>query len=304
MGNGQSAFGAARAPAAEEAPPLQAPVTITIPSGLESFALFPKLPLELQAKIWAHALERHQVTPRVIKTIYNMATNSYSYNFAIPPLIITCRLSRQIARGLYPSLLTDSTHPVYFNPAVDFLYCTTTYDLPYAMNQHEIEPVISFIKSSTITEKIRFLALDSSYWTRQIYSMLSVPEFASMPELHLFAGIEELFLVVPSLEHELANKRRVYGTVITDNFELRQRLERVSVALVESDAKSPNSIVPGFRVYSVGTPCFDRQWELARAFGITNVQLFGGGWSRSSDNASLRNQKRLPKCTEIRLILK
>ncbi|KUJ21717.1 uncharacterized protein LY89DRAFT_714778 [Mollisia scopiformis] len=294
-----------RAPTPKEAPLIRPPSPKDIPDGLKSFTSFTKLPIELQANIFSLALENHEIIPRLIKTIFDKTTRSYSYSFAMPPLMITCHLSRQISKDVYPSLLPNSTCPIYFNPATDFLYCTSTGDLPYAMNEHEVEPVMSFLESSPIVAKIRFLVLDSSYWTSHISDMFSQRDFASMPELQLFTGIEELFLVAPSLEQELANKRRAYGRIMTNNVEFhQQRLDRACAAVIKSDVESPLSIVPGFRVYSIGTPCFNRRWELERAFGITTLELFGGGWSKTSNSGLFRAGKLIPRYNEIRALLK
>ncbi|KAL5316200.1 hypothetical protein ACEPPN_015245 [Leptodophora sp. 'Broadleaf-Isolate-01'] len=217
----------------------------------------------------------------------------------------TCRLSREIAQIRYHLLLSDSTQPVYFDPEVDFLYCKLALDYS-VRNRHDVEPVLSFVNTSPLATKIRYLVLDMSYWSEQVTRMSQRPNFAAMPELHLLTGIEELFLVVPSLEDELANKRRIYGNFSDgENGGLtKEKLERVSAALVESDRQSPNSIVPGARVYCGRTPSCDKEWALARAFGMTTLHFWGSGWRTAVDGVWQRHGRKEPGLTEIRPLSK
>lgn len=217
----------------------------------------------------------------------------------------TCRLSREIAKIHYHLLLPDSTQPVYFDPEVDFLYCKLASDY-LVRNRDDVEPVLLFINISPLATRIRYLVLDMSYWSEQVTRMSQRPNFAAMPELHLLTGIEELFLVVLSLEDELAYKRRIYG-----NFShgengglVKEKLERVSAALVESDRQSPNSIVPGTRVYCGITPFLDKKWALARAFGMTTLYFWRPGWRTAMGGVWQRHGRKEPGLTEIRPLSK
>lgn len=234
-----------------------------------------------------HALEKHQITPRVIKAIYNKFINSHSYAFPMPPFMTTCRLPRQVAQEHYQLLLAESTQPIYFDPEIDFLYCTSL-RVPYVKNYREIEPVLSFLKPSSLGANTRFLVLDILFWREHLELMNQVSDFAAMPELHLLRNsIKDLFLVMPSLEEELADKKLVYGRyVLQPTLEeaesRRQKLESVLAALVKHDEEAIESVVPGFQVYSDVVESMDKEWVLERAFGFVNVPFWGAGWSNSS----------------------
>ncbi|KUJ19681.1 uncharacterized protein LY89DRAFT_779601 [Mollisia scopiformis] len=284
-------------------------LTPTISGGLESFQAFPKLPIELQAKVWRHALEPCSVTHRVLRIIYNTTTNAYTYAFNIPPLMTICQVSRRVAQLSYPSLIPKLQHPVYFNPAVDFLYCTSTHDWSSIRSQDEVFATLSILNSSVILEHIRFLAVDYSYWSHQssINSRYVPPDtnaICQLPELGLFASLEELFLVVPSLEEHLICQSKGF-TLVTDPYKRAQLLEARSKASTAYDAALPPSIMPGYRVYAGPEVDFLRRWELERCFGLANLPYFGNsgvGWKSDTykEKDSLGNPRRVLKCTEIR----
>ncbi len=98
-------------------------ISVTMSKHLDSFTHFPKLPTELQVKIWSYSCVEPYVTPRVVRVTFQPDTESFWYYFTVQPVLQVCRLSRSIAQKFYPSIVPTSTYPVYFNSAVDFLYC-------------------------------------------------------------------------------------------------------------------------------------------------------------------------------------
>ncbi|KAF8847631.1 hypothetical protein BDZ45DRAFT_316139 [Acephala macrosclerotiorum] len=314
MGNLQSQLGSAPSSGSLPPPPPPPPrpvadfPTPTIPGGLEKFEHFPRLALELQAKIWTHALEPHSITSRVVRVIYNTSSSSYTYSFVMPPLLTTCRLSRHVAQRYYPSLIPNLSHPVYFNTTSDFLYCTSTHEWSAIPDQQEVFPILSILNSSSIIGDIRFLALDRSFWSHSYVTNpghAPVTNSGQLPELRFFTNLEELFLVVPSLEQHLINVRKSFMGIVANPESKIDMLEARCAAAVAHDAIISPSIVPGFRVYQESQIDFLRRWELEGCFGAANLPYFGKsgrGWKNDTyrDKDSFGNQRRVLRCTEIR----
>jgi hypothetical protein len=84
-----------------------------------TFTLFSDLPTELQIKIWRHALPG----PRIIQLHYLNGTFSF-HGACPPPLLHTCRISREVALSIFePAFTRDGQRvPIYIDLAHDTLY--------------------------------------------------------------------------------------------------------------------------------------------------------------------------------------
>jgi len=105
-----------------------------IPEPLDHFTLFPKLPAELQLKVWGYASQ--SIAPRSLivqsANIHLWFTETHRSSIIeryqarclqpIPALIHTCHDSREVALKIYrPSFADRLNRPVYFNPSKDTL---------------------------------------------------------------------------------------------------------------------------------------------------------------------------------------
>jgi hypothetical protein len=102
--------------------------------GLEAFTLFPKLPTEIQLKIWKLAMPG----PRLIKIGHRpqFATRPsgsvdmfYQKSQKIPtPLLHTCRETRaMVLKTIKPRFRLSSRHPIYFDFEKDTLFLDMTW---------------------------------------------------------------------------------------------------------------------------------------------------------------------------------
>lgn len=289
-------------------PPASVFPTPTLPGGLEEFEYFPKLPPELQVKIWTHALEPDSIKPRVVRVIYKVETSTYNYSFTIPPLLTTCRRSRHVAQQSYRSLVPNLPHSVYFNTAVDFLYCTSTHDWSQIPDQQEIDPILSFLDESSILADICFLLFDKSFWCHSYMSNSPNTSFAGsgrIPQLRYFTSLKELFLVDLPLEEDFMEYRRRFMAIVADPDSRLGILETRRVARIAHDATMLPSIVPGFRNCEESQIDFIRRWEIEGCFGTASLPFFGKsgtGWRNDAymDKDLFGNQRNVLRCTEIR----
>ena len=208
----------------------------------QSFAPFPRLPQELQIKIWAYSL-----LPRVVQVKYSLATDSFTYAFPISPALEVCRLSREAARKIYQSLVPGSACPVYFNPDVDFLYCKSPFDPvnPSATPLPPTRPILPFVDPQTDVSTIRFLVLDRAYWTHRTATQSA----CLIRELQDFRSIQEIFLVVPSLEQWRERKRALFSAFPHRPDDPRFDLDRCYAEELARDNSAPSAAVPGFCTY-------------------------------------------------------
>lgn len=156
-----------------------------------TFKFFPKLPRELQIKIWSHSLEVPCVTPRIVQVNYHPTRNSFSYSFTVPPALQVCHVSRLVALKIYLSLVPDSSHPVYFNPAVDSMYCKSPLDVMSDNTGDRL--TLPFIDPQTNVSAVRFLVLHHEYLEYRSATNAMCP----IVELRKFRKLETIFIVVP-----------------------------------------------------------------------------------------------------------
>jgi hypothetical protein len=81
------------------------------------FTPFPNLPTELQIKIWRCALP----SPRIIQLYY--LHGAFSFHGARPPPVLhTCRTSREVALTVFEPAFARNAKPIYFDFAHDTLH--------------------------------------------------------------------------------------------------------------------------------------------------------------------------------------
>lgn len=218
-----------------------------MPDTLLSFTLFPRLPRELQIKIWEHSLQPPRVVPRVIRAEYRVATDSFTYAFSILPTLEVCRLSRKVAQKVYLPLVPGSASPVYFNPNIDFLYCTSLFDPvnPSPTPLPLTRPVLPFLDPQANVSTVRFLVLDRAYWIHRTTIDITCP----IRELREFRNIQEIFLVVPPLEQWRERTRALLSAFPHRPGDPRSDLNRRYAEEVARDVAAPSAAVPGFRIY-------------------------------------------------------
>jgi hypothetical protein len=221
-----------------------------MPDTLLSFTPFPRLPRELQIKIWEHSLQPPRVVPRVIRAEYRVATDSFTYAFPIVPALEVCRLSREVARKAYLSLVLSSASPVYFNPDIDFLYCKSPFDPlnPSPTSPTPLlptRPVLPFLDPQANVSAVRFLVLDRAYWVHRTTIDITCP----IRELREFRNIQEIFLVVPPLEQWRERTRALLSAFPHRPGDPRSDLDKRYAEEVARDVAAPSAAVPGFRIY-------------------------------------------------------
>ena len=94
------------------------PISVSLPP--QVFTLFPQLPVELRLGIWALA-----ILPRVLGFNILGTLAAAPYN---PPLLHTCRESREVALSAYRPVRTsvfDDRRMIFFNLSLDTLLCYT-----------------------------------------------------------------------------------------------------------------------------------------------------------------------------------
>lgn len=235
---------------------------------LLSFTPFPRLPQELQIKIWACSLEPPQVIPRIVQVNYSPHMASFTYAFPIPPALEVCHLSREAAQKVYIALVPRSTYPVYFNPTIDFLYCRP---LPSIrdLNVRSLlpnQPIIPFIEAGTDVSAIHFLILDSDYWSYRAVANLNCP----ISELRGFVNLEDIFLRNPSLEQWRRTKEALFSRFLHGPDDPRFDLDAQYTAQVTRDAATISDVIPGFRIHLGGSGHI-QEGELLRCFRGRNT---------------------------------
>jgi hypothetical protein len=86
-----------------------------------TFTLFPNLPIELQIKIWKYALPG----PRIIQLHYLNGAFSF-YGARHPPVLLTCRTSREVALTVYKRAFPHNDKSIYIDFAYDTLHLATS----------------------------------------------------------------------------------------------------------------------------------------------------------------------------------
>lgn len=95
--------------------------TMTRDSPPPMFTLFPKLPKELQMKIWKCALPG----PRIIQLHY--LNSAFFFRGARPPLVLhTCRTSREVALTVFERAFASNDKPICIDFAHDTLHLATS----------------------------------------------------------------------------------------------------------------------------------------------------------------------------------
>jgi hypothetical protein len=219
----------------------------------------------------------------------------------------TCQLSRWIAQKSYPSLVAGLPCPVYINPAVDFLYCTSTLILSNNVGRIEDLPVFSILDTSSNVFAIQFLILDLVFWNQRMAT--SPLDTCPIPELRLFSSLEELLFIVPSLEQWLESRKRILAAFTHIPDDPRLDINTGYAAECARDETAPDAIVPTFRLYREGFDNF-RNMELQRCFGVQeqdqqtlNLNVGPPVENANSGTVLPVNQsppRRIPKWTEIR----
>jgi hypothetical protein len=276
--------------------------TTTIQEALQSFTPFPRLPRELQIKIWKCSLEPPRVVPRIVRVEYSLATDSFAYTFPIPPALEVCHLSREVALKLYLPLVPGSASPVYFNPNVDFLYCKSPFDPvnPSATPLPPTRPILPFVDPQTDVSAIRFLVLDHEFWTHRVVTNHTCP----IKELRDFRSIHEIFLIVPSLGQWRERKKALFSLFPHQPDDPRFDLDRRYAEELARDASAPSAIVPGFRLYpGRGGPLHER--EVLLCFGWRDHPLDPQNPFRPPVTFYFDEYwvtRKLPKLSEIRVV--
>jgi hypothetical protein len=111
-----------------------------MPPGGTTFHPFPNLPIELQTKIWHHALPG----PRIIQVCRQVCRDDGSISFYFngahpPPVLHTCITSREVASSSFEAAFKHNNtnkplSPIYIDFARDTIYLTTPCDprtVPY-----------------------------------------------------------------------------------------------------------------------------------------------------------------------------
>jgi hypothetical protein len=94
--------------------------TMTRDSPPPKFTVFPDLPTELQIKIWKCALPG----PRIIQLHY-LNGASFFGGARPPPILHTCRASREVALTVFERAFVRNDKPIYINFAHDTLHLAT-----------------------------------------------------------------------------------------------------------------------------------------------------------------------------------
>jgi len=274
-----------------------------MPDTLQSFASFPRLPRELQAKIWECCLEAPQVTPRVVKVHYERTTSSFSYTFTIPPPLQACRLSREIARKFYLSLIPSTTYPVYLYPQVDFLYCKVPLE-PSDLDPRLVspgQPILPFLNPEANVSLIRFLVLDNDYWAYRLLRNHTCP----IKELRNFQNITKMFLALPPLQQWLERRKQAISWLSLPPGDPRADIDRLYAIRLSQHTSAQDAIVPGFRLYAGGDRSKIRhKGEIAACFGRRDAEP--DPFNPNQDHRSYAftfdeywGQRELPSITEV-----
>jgi hypothetical protein len=155
-------------------PRIDTPSSVTTPENendspgvIDSFALFPTLPLELRRKVWGHT-----ITPRNVEIRFDIITTSHKHDFVAdqPIILYVCHESREEGLRAYKlELHTEhSQNKVYFNYDLDTLYFREVWQ-PNALHfAGDTTPQrINFVKGLPSKDKIRHLTTvrqDRDFW--------------------------------------------------------------------------------------------------------------------------------------------
>jgi hypothetical protein len=134
---------------------------------IDSFTLFPTLPLELRRKVWVHT-----ITPRIVEVRFDTVTTSSKHDFvADPPIILyICHESRvEGLRAHKCELHTEySQNMVYFNYERDTLYFREVWQPnPLSVAGDTTPQRLRFVDELPNKDKIRHLMtvrLDLAFW--------------------------------------------------------------------------------------------------------------------------------------------
>ncbi|KAH6680168.1 hypothetical protein B0J14DRAFT_258953 [Halenospora varia] len=239
------------------------------------FTCYSRLPKEIQLKIWRYALQPSELTPRIVYVKYNLQEDRFSYSCTIPPGLHLCRLSRDVFLEVYRPLVPQSTHPVYFNPDVDFLFCESPID-PLAPDHLLNDPnqeILPFIDPKTDVPAIRHLILHSNFWSHRFAANLPSP----IKELRNFKKLENIFLVQSTIEETMQktrnwiaeNPNREPSPLVT----YFSDLDALYAREVSKDAFRVPSLVPGYLTYPEQDNYF--RMQLSQVFGWLEPEYDG-----------------------------
>ncbi|KAB8300540.1 hypothetical protein EYC80_000700 [Monilinia laxa] len=235
---------------------------------MASFSKFGQLPLELQFKIWAYALETPCIIPRIVKVDYDPTNSSYRYKSRPPPLTRTCQASRKIALENYLILnpsMSNELGAIYFCPTIDILYYNSSYQA------HPIETLNSLTSTQWLDPKlpphlVQHLMLTQSYVNFRAHHSFLCP----VAELTFFENLQTIYIELPS-HTELERKSVAWyrelmrfspeseltiPSYITDSY-TREKLE---------EADGPRDVVPGYVMLSENKK-FLREHQVLTSFG-------------------------------------
>lgn len=234
----------------------------------QSFALFPKLPAELQIKIWRHVLDRSCLSPGIVQTRYNPEIDGFSYVFDIPAALHACQLSRETALKEYSFFTPECSSQIAYHASIDVLYAKSIFS--HLDHSSTLSRVPSgphhgypFIDPAINVSQIRFLILDRPYVTHRF--MMDYRNL--IPELFSFHALDKLYIVVPSLsQYEEIRKiwRPNRPELFTGNrFDVNNIYEKE----MERDDQIPECELPRFKKMVFPTNCILRLGEFERLFG-------------------------------------
>lgn len=234
----------------------------------QSFAPFPKLPTELQTKIWKHVLDRSCRSPGIVQTRYDPKSDEFSYVFDIPAALHACQLSRETALKEYPFFTPECSNHISSHASIDILYAKSIFshldhNSMLSRGPNGLPPGYPFIDPAIDVSQIRFLILDQPYVT---YRFL-IDYRNLIPELLSFHALEKLNIVVPSLS-QYEEIRKIWRSnrpeLFTDNrFDVNNLYEKE----IERDDQIPECEIPRFKEIVFPTNYILRLGEYERLFG-------------------------------------
>jgi hypothetical protein len=140
---------------------------------------------------------------------------------------------------------------VYFYPEIDFLYCKVLLepsDLDPRRPISPSQPILPFLDPETIVSVIRFLVLDSEYWTYRGHRNFTCP----IKELRDFRSIDSIFLAVPPLSQWLERRKQAISLLSLPPGDPRADIDRLYATQLSYHASALHAAVPGFRLYVGG----------------------------------------------------
>jgi len=153
-------------------------------SFLDTFTLFPDLPIELRRSIWKFSAGR-----RVVEIMYNQFTRGYESTTAISAILHATRESREVALECYDLCFStnDAEPAIYFDFSIDALYLGVGSLAPIRY------PFQQFLKSVNGQDlsHVRSLFLEDEYVVEFVEEgkvlNLSLYEFDGLQELTIVA---------------------------------------------------------------------------------------------------------------------